>query len=199
MIFLSLVFCGQNVSAASNPNYGTTSFFSGSGERPVLEKPILDSSNNGKGKKKDNKSSDEKPDGSLFGGIDTGISSAISGTISFFSEAKKSLFDFQGDSGGSDFFDDGSEKTLIAGPRGEALEQGGQASSDSFSPIEFDFENPALKTAPKKSKLLLTGKEIDIDLTSQYIIISLIFSIALGAAVGYYYWSKATSKEKKYD
>jgi hypothetical protein len=196
-------------SAADGPNYGTTTFFSDKKDKPVLEKPILgasDNSNDGH----DNDNGDDNDDGGgivkpddIFNTIGNTITSTIDNSVNTFNETKKSLFDFQGDFGSGGSSDGGAfnekDEFFIAGPRGESPEymasmRDSEANSQA---VGFNFEDRSLKVAPKKSRLLFTNKEVAIDMTSQYVAIILIFIIAIGSAVGYYYWKREALKGKK--
>ncbi|EKE11153.1 MAG: hypothetical protein ACD_15C00133G0004 [uncultured bacterium] len=195
--------------AASNPNYGTTTFFSSKNEKPVLEKPIL-----GAGKPSNNNHDDEDDDDGddnagivvpddIFDKIGDTINSVLDGSAGAFNETKKSLFDFQSDfdsNRSSDGEFSGEDEFFIAGPRGESPEYMASLNKDNENrTVEFNFEDSSLKVAPKKSKLLFTNKEVAIDMTSQYVSVAIIFIISVGSAVGYYMLKKEELKGKKED
>ena len=62
---------------------------------------------------------------------------------------------------------------------------------------QVTFGNQDSGAAPKKSKLIFTNVVIPIDLTTQYVLISMAFLIAVGSAVGYYLWKKNNKPENK--
>jgi hypothetical protein len=207
MIIASLFFMwnGNHSLAVSNPNYGTTTFFSSKNEKPVLEKPIL-----GAEKPSNNHDDDEDDEDNdtgivvpddIFDSIGDTIGSVVDGSANALNEAKKSLFDFQSDFDShhsSDGEFSGEDALFIAGPRGESPEyMASLGKDDENRAIEFNFEDSSLKAAPKKSKLLFTNKEVAIDMTSQYVLITIIFMIAIGSAVGYYMLKKEELKGKK--
>jgi hypothetical protein len=196
-------------SAASNPNFGTTTFFSSKNEKPVLEKPILGAED---GSKDDHSDKDDNKDdegggivvpGDIFNDIGDTIGSAVDDSINALSDAKKSLFDLQSDFGSGSSSDDETfdraDEFMIAGPRGESLEYMASLKDDGSDSrvAEFNFDDKSLKASPKKSKLLFTNKEVDVDMTSQYVILALIFIISTGSAVGYYQLKKGTTKSKR--
>lgn len=200
------------LSAQSNANYGTTTFFSNSTEKPVLEKPILGAGDDSDGdinhnNGNDNDDEDEEDGGGIvnpddiFNKISDTINAAVDNSVSVFDGAKKSLFDMQSGFGSDGSSDDGrfedKNEFFIAGPRGESPEYMATMKDSEARTVEFDFEDRNLKVAPKKSNLLFTNKEIAIDMTSQYVSIILIFLIATGSAVGYYYVKKGALKGKK--
>ena len=208
----TIFLCSCSLSlAATNPNYGTTTFFSSKKEKPVLEKPILgaaDNSNSHDDSDNDNDDDDDNEDGGgivnpndIFDNIGNTINSVVENSINVFGDTKRSLFDMQSDFDSYDFSDgeDGGEEVFIAGPRGESPEYMAALKDSDNRMIEFDFDDSNLKVAPKKSKLLFTNKEIAIDMTSQYVSIALIFLIAAGSAVGYYYIKKGASKDNEED
>ncbi len=203
------------LAASTNPNYGTTTFFSNQKEKPVLEKPILgaeDPSNSSDGNhNKDNNNDDNhkgivNPD-DIFNAIGSTIGAVVDNSVNALSETKKSLFDFQseffgsGDSSGDGTFNQ-QDQFIVSGPKGESLEYLATLNQDGAAhAVEFNFNDASLKAAPKKSKLLFTNIEIATDMTSQYVVIVFIFVMAIGLAVGYYFWKKGATdnKEEDYD
>ncbi|MFA5994778.1 MAG: hypothetical protein WC823_07530 [Parcubacteria group bacterium] len=210
---LVFVCLGSLARATTNPNYGTTTFFSNKKEKPVLESPILgaeDPSNSSDGNhnkenKKDDNSEIINPN-DIFNIIGDGVGAVVDSSINAFDETKKSLFDFQSEIFGSSDSFSGDNTTnnendlLIAGPRGESLAyMATQNDANDTRLAEFNFEDVNLKVAPKKSKLLFTNKEVAIDMTTQYVVVILIFVMAMGSAVGYYYAQKGNAKNKEED
>jgi hypothetical protein len=191
-------------------NYGTTTFFSNKKEKPALEKPILGAETPQEDDNDDDDDDDDEndedddefklPDSEdVFNQIGDAVSGVVDTSSEIFNETKKSLFDFQ-----SDFSNDfgrnkfeSSDDFFISGPRGESPEYMASLNEDGETTVEFNFEDTNLKVAPKKSKFLFTNSEIAVDRTSQYVVLAIIFVIALMASVGYYYAQKGNVKRKR--
>lgn len=202
--------------AVTNPNYGTTTFFSGKTEKPVLERPILGAGDSPDNSDNDDDNNDSDDDGDENGGgivnpndifikLGDTLNSVVDNSVAVFNGTRKSLFDMQSDFGssgtsGNDEFEK-KDEFFIAGPRGESPEYMASLGQEGARTLDFNFEDRSLRVVPKKSNFLFTNKEVTIDMTSQYVIITLIFIIAIGTAVGYYYVKKRTfkGKEEKYD
>ena len=215
-MMLAVLFFGDLALAATNVNYGTTTFFSGEDEKPPVSQPILDHGHGTSGRKrsdsKNSDDSDKSDDGNLFDQIIGGIGSLFgdsdpnsSGMDEY---GKRSLFDFQsGDdsdgNGDGSSSDDGSGQEYIMGPRGESyenLDESEAAKYQSKFAQSFNFGDGSGTTAPKKSKLLFTNVEVPIDMTTQYVLIGLSFFVAVGSAIGYYFWKKeAGAEDEKYN
>ena len=210
-LMLAVFFFGDLAFAATDVNYGTTTFFSGKDEKPPVSRPILDHGSGTSGRKRSqDKDADkeEDSDGSLFDQIIGGIGSLFdnSDENSFTDSAeKRSLFDLQSgdDQDGNSDDDSYSSEEYIMGPRGESyenLDEEEAAKYQSRFAQNFNFGDTGKDAAPKKSKLLFTNVEVPIDMTTQYVLIGLSFFIAVGAAVGYYFWKKeAGAENKKYN
>ncbi len=191
---------------ANGASYGTTTFFSEKDEKPSANPPIYDVgasvSKNVKDKKKDNSSDDPDAGGSLFGQIIGGIGSFFGDSGVPASSTRTSLFDLQGDFDQNSSGDSGGDSTgeYIMGARGESYENmSAEEAADYNDRISkgFNFSDSGSATAPKKSKLLFTNIIVPVDMTTQYVLIILVFVIAVGGAVGYYLWKKGEAADKK--
>jgi len=186
-----------------NPNYGTTTFFSTKDAKPSANPPMYDvgASATGHDSSDENKNGgSSSSSGSLFGQIIGGIGSLFGNPTVPNDSAKTSLFDLQknsdqnsqGDSSGN------SSGEVIMGARGESLENMSAdqiaAYNNKFSKMNFNIDSGAV--APKKSKLIFTNVIIPVDLTTQYVLIVFVFVIAVGGAIGYYFWKKNAEAEK---
>jgi flagellar basal body-associated protein FliL len=200
--------------AVTNPNYGTTTFFSQKTEKPADNPPVYDvglrsgNENNGKDNGKDNNGNADNPTGSLFGQIITGVGSLFGNDTP--ATDNKSLFDWQKsssqDSGGDSSVDPNSE--FIMGSRGESAENMSVGDMEDYNnriSQKFAFKDNGAQAAPKKSKLLFTNVVIPVDMTTQYVIIILAVIVAIGTVVWYYLWKKEKagagkkSSEENYD
>jgi len=190
-------------------NYGTTTYFSGTeDELPPVSEPILDAGgerpNWNPDQKDDSDNDDEDDNGGLFDSIVETFDSLFGNSNSGFGTGsaeddseKSSLFDFQKSGYESDVADGGSGE-YIMGPRGESLEGMSDEEAARYKSRlaqGFNFGNQGKEAVPKKSRLLFTNVEIPLDLTTQYVLLGIVFFVAIGAAVGYYLWKKETAKE----
>ncbi|MDP1884488.1 MAG: hypothetical protein Q8L10_03905 [Candidatus Moranbacteria bacterium] len=213
---LAMVFSGQASLAATTVNYGTTTFFSDEKDvKPPVEKPIYDIGVRGGKEPGDDGSSDGGDDGSssgsggsLFDQVITGVGSFFSGSSASDNSSEGSLFDLQKDFGrdaDGNLVDMGE---FIMGARGESYENMDADDIDGYNSRiadKFNFKDNVSVSAPKKSKLLFTNIVVPVDLTTQYVIIIMVILIAVGLAVGYYFWKKEMEKmnrkpkEENYD
>lgn len=189
--------------AANSASYGTTTFFSEKDEKPSAAPPIYDVgasvSKNVEDKKKD-EPSDSYSGGSLFNQIVGGISSFFGDSGVPLNSTKASLFDLQGNSDQSSSGDSDGDYSgeYIMGARGESYENMNAEEVANYNnriSKGFSFSDSA-STTPKKSKLLFTNIMVPVDMTTQYVLIALVFAIAIGGAVGYYLWKKGEAADK---
>lgn len=203
LAFGVLFFADLSASSAA-VNYGTTTYFSDPRQNatPPVSTPILDSGgrvpNWRPDKDNNDNSDDEGSEESIFDKIADKFQTLFGSeeTDQFGSEEEGSLFDFQDGDGGDDY----SEEYLgeyIMGPRGESIENLDEeevARYQSRFAQGFSF-GEGKDVAPKKSKLLFTNVEIPVDLTTQYVLIGIVFFLAIGASVGYYFWKRESKNE----
>lgn len=217
---LAVVFSSQIAWATTTVNYGTTTFFSDEKDvKPPVEEPAYDTGVRG-GKNpgddgRDHSSIDDGDgassgsEGGLFDRIVTGVENFFNGSSVSDNSDEGSLFDWQKDFG-RDSAGDSSDGTgeFIMGARGESYENMDADDIDSYNSRiadKFNFKDNASPAAPKKSKLLFTNIVIPVDMTTQYVIIIAVIVIAVGSAVGYYFWKKEMEKmsrkpkEENYD
>lgn len=201
LVFGVLFFAGLSASSAA-VNYGTTTYFSNKEDTtPPVSQPILDPGGANKDWRPNDDQDDQDDDAgdSIFDAI-TDKFQSLFGTLgdgqAGSGEEGGSLFDFQEGDGGSD----SSGEYLgeyIMGPRGESyenLDEEEAARYQSRFAQGFSF-GEGKGAAPKKSKLLFTNVEVPVDLTTQYVLVGIVFFLAIGAAVGYYFWKKDSKNE----
>lgn len=215
-VYFVFNFGAQAIGAVkNNPSYGTTTFFAEKNEALEIHPPILDigvsaglykgSDNDDAQKNKQNNNQNQSSTGSLFDKIIGGVGSLLEDdTISQLDTTKNSLFDWQnnfdqGDSNGESSFE---EDDFIMGPRGESLENMSAEDIAAYNnrvSKKFNFNNldNGAKATVKKSKLLLTNIDVPMDLTTQYVIVVLVFMVAAGGIVGYYFWKKSEAEDEK--
>jgi len=205
-IFILLMIASGIPLTANGASYGTTTFFLEKDEKPSANPPIYDVgasvSKNVEDKKKDEPSdSDSDSGGSLFNQIVGGISSFFGDSGVPLNSTKTSLFDLQGNSDQNSSGDSDGDYSgeYIMGARGESYENMNAEEVANYNnriSKGFSFSDSA-STAPKKSKLLFTNIMVPVDMTTQYVLIVLVFAIAIGGAVGYYLWKKGEIADKK--
>ncbi|MFA7209513.1 MAG: hypothetical protein WC120_04480 [Parcubacteria group bacterium] len=204
-VSIVMVFFSQRSLAATTVNYGTTTFFSDEKDiKPPVEKPIYDTGV--RGGKEPGDSGDDAADsggsssgsggGSLFDQIVTGVESFFGSPSDSNNSSEGSLFDLQKDFGRDADLADGTGE-FIMGARGESYENIDVDEYNSRIAGKFNFKDNASAAAPKKSKLLFTNIVVPVDLTTQYVIIIMVILIAIGSAVGYYFWKKEMEKMGK--
>ncbi|MDP1619828.1 MAG: hypothetical protein Q8M12_02420 [bacterium] len=205
IMLAAIVFSSQVSLAATTVNYGTTTFFSDEKDvKPPVEKPIYDTGIRG-GKEPGSSGGEDVVDsegsssgGSLFDQVISGVSSFFSGSSTSDSPAEGSLFDLQKDFGrDSDGYPADGTGEFIMGARGESYENMDIDEYNSRIAGKFNFKDNTSVSAPKKSKLLFTNIIVPVDLTTQYVIIIMVILVAIGSAVGYYFWKKEVEKMSK--
>lgn len=207
ILVLGVLFFAELSISSAVVNYGTTTYFSDQRDAtPPISQPILDPGGASKNwRPSDKEDRDNDPEDSIFDVITDKFQSLFgtSGDWQGDNEGKKeSLFDFQDGDGSNDYAEEYFGE-YIMGPRGESyenLDEEEAAMYKSRLAQNFNFGSEGKDVAPKKSKLLFTNVEINIDLTTQYVILGIVFFIATGLVVGYYFWKKeARMENKKYN
>jgi len=184
--------------AATNPNYGTTTFFSDKAEKPSDNPPMYDVGLRSGNKDKNNNggkiNGDSGANGSLFNQIITGVGSFFGNSSTSSNGSRGSLFDLQGNSNQDSGDSSGDlEAEFIMGSRGESFENLNADDAANYNnriANKFNFNSDGAQPVVKKSKLLFTNVTIPVDMTTQYVIIISMILIAIGSVTGYYFWKK---------
>ena len=205
MIGIGLRYFASVAMAELDPNYGTTTFFSEKNEIPSANPPIYDVGVNATNNSSHNNSSNSN-DATEESSTSSGLFSQTINSIGVFFGAlseqsnttEDSLFSWQQN---SDMFGDSSDSSndgeFVMGARGESLENIDDEETAKYNDriaSGFNFRENSSNSTPKKSKLLFTNIVIPVDMTTQYVLIGFIFFIAIGLAIGYYFWKKEKAR-----
>lgn len=193
--------------AVTNPNYGTTTFFSEKSEKPSDNPPVYDvglrSGNKDNGKSNNDSKNTVGSGGTLFDQLAAGVSSLFSGTTAPSDATVKSLFDAQknsdqnanGDSSGNSSDNSGGE--FIMGAKGESYDNMSTVDMENYNnriANKFSFKDTSSQAAPKKSKLIFTNIIVPVDMTTQYVVVVLAVLIATGIVIKYYFLRKESDR-----